>query len=159
MFKIISGKKQIDLNNITIKHDKDVSPDLIQDLYLSVGWQYRDIQDIRGSLDNSVLVTTAWDEEKLIGIARATGDGIFSVTIWDVAVKPIYQKQGVGKLILKSMLTKLDDCGIPLITLYVEWAKKDFYSKLGFETNINKVVGMYRYKNEPFRDKRNRRNE
>jgi len=109
MFKLVSGKKEINLDKIKIKYDKDISSELIQDLYISIGWQYRDIQDIKNSLNNSVLVVTAWDEETLIGIARATGDGVFNVTIWDVAVKPIYQKQGVGKLILKSMLTKLDD--------------------------------------------------
>jgi ribosomal protein S18 acetylase RimI-like enzyme len=82
----------------------------------------------------------------LIGIGRATGDGIFNATIWDVAVRPAYQNSGVGSLIVKTMLTKLNDYGIPLITLYTEWPKKSFYSKLGFEFNSN-IIGMYKHNN------------
>ena len=150
MFKSIlydgHKKKKIDLQKIKIQHNKDVSPDFIQKLYLSVGWQYRDVQDIRKSLTNSILVTTAWDNEFLIGMSRATGDGVFNATIWDVAVRPDFQKLGIGSLIIKSMLTKLDDHGISLITLYSECSKKNFYSKLGFESNSSKIIAMYRHK-------------
>ena len=146
IFKSMFSGKKIDLKKIKIHHNNDVSPDFIQRLYLSVGWQYREIQDIKKSLNNSILVTTAWKDEFLIGMSRATGDGIFNATIWDVAVRPDYQNQGIGSLIIKSMLTKLDDHGISLITLYSECAKKNFYSKLGFESNSAKIIGMYRHK-------------
>ena len=79
---------------------------MIQDLYLSVGWQYREHSGYKKSLlNNSVLVTTRLGNDKfLIGMSRATGDGIFNATIWDVAVRPDYQRQGIGNLIIKSML-------------------------------------------------------
>ena len=146
MLKEFFSRKTLKLDEIRIQHTNDVSPSMVQSLYIAVGWQYRDIQDIKKAMEKSILVTSAWHKDLLIGIARATGDGIFNATIWDVAVKPNYQKKGVGKLIMQSMLTKLDDYGIPLITLYTEWAKKDFYCKLGFETQASKIVGMYRYK-------------
>ena len=146
--KIFSNKKKVELENVVIDHTNDVSAELIQKLYLSVGWKYRNIKDIQTSLERSVLVTSAWDNEMLIGIARATGDGLFNATIWDVAVHPHYQKQGIGALIIKSMLTKLDDHGIPLITLYTECAKKHFYSKFGFKPNSDRVIAMYRYKDD-----------
>lgn len=139
------GRKKIKPDEITIEHTKEIPPAAVQSLYLSVGWQYRDVQDIEKACKKSVLVTTAWHDEFLIGIARATGDGVFNATIWDVAVKPSYQNQGIGRLIIKSMLTKLDDYGISLITLYTRNSKKNFYGKLGFESTDDKIIGMYRY--------------
>lgn len=133
------------LKKIQIRHDKDISPELIQELYLSVGWQFRDCFQIKKSLEGSFLVVSAWLDEELIGLARATGDGVFSATIWDLAIKPACQKQGIGKLLLNSMLAKLNDCNIPLITLYSELDKKNFYSKLGFECGSKKIIGMYKY--------------
>jgi len=146
MIKFNLPCENFEIEKVQVKHSNKVSPEYIQNLYLSVGWQFRDAQDISDSIKKSLLLTTAWYNEMLIAIGRATGDGIFNATIWDVAVMPAYQNQGVGKLIINSMLTKLDDYGIPLITLYSECAKKNFYSKLGFECNFNKVIGMYRYK-------------
>jgi len=146
MFRPFSHKKNINLDNIRIDKEKNISADKVQGLYLSVGWQYREIQEIEESLEKSILVVSAWDNEMLIGIGRATGDGIFNATIWDVAVRPAYQNSGIGNLIIKTMLTKLDDYGIPLITLYTEWPKKGFYSKLGFEFNSN-IIGMYKHNN------------
>lgn len=147
MLKYFFSDKKVKLENVKIRHDKDIQPDKIQSLYLSVGWKYRENKDIKTAIDNSILITSAWHEEQLIGLARATGDGVFNVTIWDVAVRPAYQNQGVGKLLIKSMLDKLNENKIPLVTLYAEWAKKDFYSKLGFESNSNRIVGMYKYIN------------
>jgi GNAT superfamily N-acetyltransferase len=147
MFKSFSPKKSINLDCIRMDDSKNIPADMVQGLYLSVGWQYRKVQEIKTSFESSILVVSAWDNEMLIGIGRATGDGIFNATRWDVAVRPAYQKSGVGTLIVKTMLTKLNDYGIPLITLYTEWPKKNFYSKLGFEFNSN-IIGMYKHNNK-----------
>lgn len=145
MFKTLQIQKKNFLKEIQIKYDKDISPENVQEHYISVGWQQRDCIQIKKSLESSFLVISAWTDERLIGLARATGDGVFSVTIWDLSVKPAYQKQGIGKLLLNSMLTKLNDYDIPLITLYSELDKKNFYSKLGFECGSKKIIGMYKY--------------
>lgn len=144
MFKSISFKKNLNTDAIKIVESKNISAKKVQGLYSSVGWQYREIDEIEASFEKSILVVSAWDNEILIGIGRATGDGIFNATIWDVAVRPLYQKNKIGTLIIKTMLTKLYDCGIPLITLYTESPKKDFYSKLGFESNSH-IIGMFKY--------------
>jgi ribosomal protein S18 acetylase RimI-like enzyme len=145
VFKTLQIQKKTCLKEIQIKYDKNVPPEFVQQLYISVGWQHRDCFQIRKALEGSFLVVSAWLDERLIGLARATGDGVFSVTIWDFAIKPSHQKQGIGKLLLNSMLTKLNDYDIPLITLYSELDKKSFYSKLGFECGSQKIIGMYKY--------------
>jgi N-acetylglutamate synthase-like GNAT family acetyltransferase len=136
-------KNKFDLNLVEISHEKDISPIVVQNVYSSVGWQYRNVQDIEKSMKNSFLVTSAKYKNEIIGVARATGDGIFNATIWDLAVKPYYQKKGVGTLIIKSMLNKLSEFDIPLVTLYTSYTKKCFYSKLGFNHNVSGVLGMF----------------
>jgi N-acetylglutamate synthase-like GNAT family acetyltransferase len=136
-------KDEFDINLIEISHAKDISAQEVQNVYISVGWQYRDVNDIEKSLQNSFWVTSAKYKNKLIAVARATGDGVFNATIWDVAVLPEYQKKGIGSLILNSMLNKLSDCDIPLVTLYTSYTKKCFYSKLGFDHNVSNILGMY----------------
>ncbi len=147
MFNILSANKKINIKKIKIRNDKDIPVGDVQRLFLAVGWQYRDADRIQESLQKSILVTSAWFNEKLVGIARATGDGVFNVSLWDVAVEPSFQKQGIGKLLVGSMVNKLDSDNIQSITLYSEFDKKDFYSKLGFEYNAKKIISMYRYKN------------
>lgn len=140
---ILQNKKL--LKKIEIKYDKDISPEYIQHLFLSVGWQFRECSEIKKSTERSFLIASAWLGETLVGLARATGDGVSCVTIWDFVVKPSYQKKGIGKLLLNSMMTKLYDYDIPLITLYSESDKKKFYDKVGFVSDSEKITGMYKY--------------
>ncbi len=141
----IFKKEKHSNDDIKIIFTKNIPPEQIQDLFLAVGWQYRNRNDIKILLNRSLIVTSAWYEDLLIGLARANSDGLYSATIWDVAVNPKFQNKGIGRLILQTMLTKLDDYGIPLITLYTHWQKKDFYSKLGFEIFSKKIKETYRH--------------
>ena len=133
------------LKRIKIKFKKDIPAEYIQHLYLSVGWQFRECSEIKRAVEKSFMICSAWEKETLVGLARATGDGIYSVTIWDFAIKPAYQNMGIGKLLLNSLINKINEYDIPLITLYSELDKKNFYSKLGFECDSKKIIGMYRY--------------
>lgn len=133
-----------DLSSIKISYDKNVSAHAVQDLCSSVGWVRRDLTLIQKSLQNSVAVVTAWDGENLIGFARATGDGIFNATVWDVAVRPDHQGIGVGQLVVHALLEELDREKILLITLLAEPGQERFYKKFGFITDPANLRGMVR---------------
>ena len=45
------------------------------------------------------------DAVKLVGLARATSDGAFNATVWDVLVAPQYQGQGLGKALVVRCVT------------------------------------------------------
>jgi GNAT superfamily N-acetyltransferase len=152
-----------DLSSIKISRAKNISPYAVQDLCASVGWARRDADLIQRSLLQSIAVISAWDmsavdsdvqapaEEtdvtkfgELIGFARATGDGIFNATIWDVAVRPDHQGIGVGQLLMKSLLQELDREHVLLITLMAEMGQERFYKKFGFITDPANLRGMIR---------------
>lgn len=144
IWKKQEGPRDEPLKNLSIALDKNISPLQVQELCASVGWSRRDPVLISRALRNSLSVVSAWDKDVLVGFARATGDQVFNATIWDVAVRPAYQKKGVGRLLMAALLKDLDTYGIPLITLYADPGTDGFYKRFGFATDPSGVRGMFR---------------
>lgn len=139
-----SDGREDPLKGLVVNHDKGIPPLQVQDLCASVGWSRRDPVLIAKALNFSLAVVSVWDKEMLIGFARATGDQVFNATIWDVAVRPSYQKRGIGRLLMIELLKDLDTYGIPLITLYADPGTDGFYKRFGFSTDPSGVRGMFR---------------
>lgn len=131
---------------IVVRRDKEVSPASLQDLCSAVGWSRRDPLLIARALRNSMVVISVWDEDLLVGFARATGDQVFNATIWDVAVRPSHQRRGLGRLLLQELLKELDANQIPIITLYADPGRDAFYKKLGFSADPSGIRLMFRDK-------------
>ena len=101
--------------------------------------QGRSLADLRRMVNNSVLCVTAWKGQHLIGFGRATSDGVFRGTIWDVVVDSEEIGQGIGKAIVETLLASpaLANCErVYLMTTN----SADFYKKLGFEANASQVL-------------------
>jgi predicted N-acetyltransferase YhbS len=130
--------------NITFSISKDVNSSDIRDLYKSIDWKEKDDDIISKYLERSLVIVTARDNDLLVGIARATVSQVGEITIWDVAVRPEYQKMGVGSKIMKCILTILDDYAIPVVTLYAESGKESFYEKFGFVPHKTRTFAMIR---------------
>ena len=144
IWKRQDGQKDDSIKGLIVSHEKTISPVQVQDLCASVGWSKRDPVLIARALNYSLAVVSAWDKETIVGFARATGDQVFNATIWDVAVRPSYQKRGVGRLLMHELLKDLDSYGIPLITLYADPGTDGFYKRFGFSTDPSGVRGMFR---------------
>ncbi|MBQ5311069.1 MAG: GNAT family N-acetyltransferase [Oscillospiraceae bacterium] len=119
---------------MTIKEYTDIREDEILSLYSSVGWKaYTD--DIRALMDgfaSSLLVLAAYDDDVLVGIIRAVGDGHTVVFIQDILVRPEKQRQGIGKALLKVVLERYSNVRqIELVTDNTEKTKA-FYRSVGF---------------------------
>jgi GNAT superfamily N-acetyltransferase len=132
--------------NLRVSHAKDVSADEVQDICASVGWSRREPVLIARALLNSLSVVSVWDHDCMVGFARATGDKVFNATVWDVVVRPGYQKKGVGLLVMRELLNELDSYEIPLITLYADPGTDGFYKRFGFMADPSGVRGMFREK-------------
>jgi ribosomal protein S18 acetylase RimI-like enzyme len=138
------NEKDDPFNGLTVSHEKSISPLQVQDLCASVGWSRRDPVLIAKALHYSLAVVSVWDGDIIVGFARATGDHVFNATIWDVAVRPSYQKRGVGRLLMVELLKDLDSYSIPLVTLYADPGTNGFYNRFGFSTDPFGVRGMFR---------------
>ncbi|MBI5376293.1 MAG: GNAT family N-acetyltransferase, partial [Candidatus Schekmanbacteria bacterium] len=56
-----------------------------------------DRECMEGMVKNSNLMVTAWNDGKLIGIARSMTDFHYACYLSDLAVHREYQKRGIGK--------------------------------------------------------------
>ena len=113
-----------------------------------MGWSRREPDLIVRALENSLAVVSIWDKDELVGFARATGDKVFNATVWDMVVRPDYQRLGVGRLVMCELLKELDEYSIPLVTLYADPGTDGFYKRFGFLADPSGVRGMFREKND-----------
>lgn len=66
---------------------------------------------------------------QLIGFGRALSDGVYQAALYDCAVLPELQGQGLGRLLLEHLLASLTHCNV---ILYATPGKEGFYQALGF---------------------------
>ena len=74
----------------------DAYIDLLQRSSLSERRPVDDLICIRGMLENSNLLVTAWHMKKLVGAARSVTDFHFACYLSDLAVDRAYQRKGIG---------------------------------------------------------------
>ena len=84
----------------------DIDIGQLQELFdIAAFWaKGRNIKDLTIAIANSEPVISVWDKELLIGFARATSDGIYRATIWDVVIHPDYQGNGLGSKLIETVL-------------------------------------------------------
>lgn len=87
-----------------------------------------DLERIKLMIENANLIVTARYEGKLVGVARSVTDWIFCTYLSDLFVDENYQKQGIGKELIRH--TKLVTPQAKLILLSAP-AAVDYYPKIG----------------------------
>jgi len=88
---------------------------------------------IQAMLQHANLLCTAWDGEKLVGIARSVTDFEYCCYLSDLAVDEKYQKKGIGKELIKQTKSKLGDKA-KVILLSAPKAEA-YYPKIGFDAH------------------------
>jgi predicted N-acetyltransferase YhbS len=102
-----------------------------------------DKERIQKMYDNSTLVVTAWDNDKLIGVSRCITDWVWCCYLADLAVDPSYQKSGMGKKLIELTKEKVGEQSMILL-LSVPTAF-EYYPKVGF-TKEDRAFAIYRTK-------------
>ncbi len=94
-------------NNIKISVSPDIDLSQIKKLFLSAGWddKVEDEDRLKLMIENSNIIVTAWDNEKIVGFARCTTDYVFNGQIINLVVGPEYRGCGIGKRLIHSTLT------------------------------------------------------
>lgn len=102
----------------------------------------RQSSDMMIALENSDPVVTVWDADQLIGFARATSDGIYRATIWDVVIDPDYQGAGLGRKLVQTVLSHPKMSKVERIYLMTTHQQK-FYERIGFTYNSTTTMIIY----------------
>ena len=92
-----------------------------------------DLDCIRGMLENSNLIVSAWDHSKLVGIARSVTDFHYACYLSDLAVHRDYQKTGIGIRLQQLTQDQLQPrCKMILISAP---DANEYYPNLGYESS------------------------
>ncbi|MEM9266520.1 MAG: GNAT family N-acetyltransferase [Cyanobacteria bacterium P01_F01_bin.13] len=94
----------------------------------------RKLEDLATVISHSCPVVTAWHEGQLIGFARATSDGIYRATIWDVVIHDGYQGAGLGRKLVETVLSHPHMSSVERVYLMTT-NQKQFYERVGFSEN------------------------
>lgn len=102
----------------------------------------RSIEDLSIAVANSEPVVSVWDQERLIGFARATSDGIYRATIWDVVIHPDYRGAGLGRKLVETVLSHPQMNRVERVYLMTTHQQR-FYERIGFEGNSSTTMVLY----------------
>ncbi len=106
------------------------------ELRASVGWKLLKEGQAKKALENSLFTLAAYIDGKPVGMGRIVGDGAVICYIQDLVVKPEYQKNGVGRVIMERLIEfvtaiKEKDTEI-MMCLMCAKGREHFYEKFGF---------------------------
>lgn len=119
-------------NAIHYSFAKNFKEEELKELYDSVGWMSAAYAGrMVKAFQNAGTVVSAWDGDKLIGLAEAIDDGELIAYIHYLLVGPEYQKQGVGRKLLELVKKQYENY-LYLIVISEEKEKVEFYEKCGF---------------------------
>ncbi len=126
--------------------------------YVAAFWaKDRQVNDLALAIANSDPVITAWDcktttesSDRMIGFARATSDGIYRATIWDVVIHPDYQGAGLGRKLVQTVLSHPQMSRVERVYLMTTH-QQTFYERIGFEHNTSTTMVLH---NQPLDDPR-----
>lgn len=108
--------------------------DEINKLYDAVGWTAYtdDMGSLEKGYENSLKILAAYEDDKLLGIIRAVGDGFTVVFIQDILVFPEEQGKGIGKALIKAMLDSYPNVRQIQLTTDIDPKTIAFYKSVGF---------------------------
>jgi len=101
----------------------------VSDVLQTVGMAYHAAALHQRAFENSFVVVFAFSRNQLIGFGRAISDGAYQAALYDIAVLPEYQGEGVGKLIVENIVRHCPNCNL---ILYAAPGKDKFYEKFSF---------------------------
>lgn len=108
--------------------------DEIENLYAAVGWTAYtdDMEALEQGYAHSLKILEATEEDRLLGIIRAVGDGSTIVWIQDLLVFPQEQGKGVGTALVNAMMDCYPDVRQMMLATDNTPNTIAFYRSVGF---------------------------
>lgn len=126
------------MGNYTVKHDELTAEEFIV-LWETVWGDGPSLQQTKLAMEHTLFRVSVFDGDKIVAMARMIGDMGLCYYIKDVIVRPEYQSQGIGRLLIDELLKFVNDHGIKDTSIFVELCampdKIPFYEKFGFSAN------------------------
>jgi ribosomal protein S18 acetylase RimI-like enzyme len=127
----------LNIGILSFSERKIKTSDVIR-LYNDAGWWEDRLEEDIEEMLNKELSVGAWEDDTLIGFARAVSDGKFRAYIEDVVIHSSYRKEGIGEKLVSKLLVELTH--IDIISLFCEEHLIPFYEKNNFKYSKSQFV-------------------
>ena len=125
----------------------DISVSDFQCLRERVKWNKLDDNQVYKALNNSMVNVSIKIDDKVVGIGRIVGDNVLKGMLTDIMVDPDYQGLGIGKLIVTSLIDKLESMVGVGESFQLEASptanNREFYIKCGLKYKPENQDGVY----------------
>ncbi|WMM25497.1 GNAT family N-acetyltransferase [Tissierella sp. MB52-C2] len=130
------------MNSITYKYFKNFKQEDIKALYDDAEWisYTKDLPRLMKAIESSLMVISAWDGDKLVGLVRVVGDGLTIIYVQDILVLQSYKKKGIGSKLLKFILDEYKDVRQKVLLTDEREETRRFYEANGFFSCDNGMV-------------------
>jgi len=126
------------MQKLTVKHDTLTAKEFIA-LWKSVWDGAPSPEQTALALQHSVFRVSVFDGDTIVAMARVIGDLGLCYYIKDVIVRPDYQGQGIGRMLIDEILQYIRAHGVSGTDIAVELCampdKMPFYERFGFRAN------------------------
>lgn len=125
------------MNEISYRSDASITPEQLAEVFRSSGLRrpVDDLERIATMLKHANLLVTAWDGERLVGVARALTDFSFCCYLSDLAVVHEYQSRGIGRTLIQRVREAISPRS--MLLLRAAPTAMAYYPKIGFAADGN----------------------
>jgi GNAT superfamily N-acetyltransferase len=125
------------MSPITYQTDAAISAQQLADLYRNAGLRrpVDDLERMACMLKHANLIVSAWQEGRLIGVARAMTDFSYACYLSDLAVRKEDQHRGIGRRLIDCVREAIGPQSMLLLLAAPE--AMDYYPKTGFDPVAN----------------------
>ena len=123
----------------------EVGPDQVLALYNDCGWTlYTNNPDrLISALHKSTQVITAWQDDRLVGLVRAVGDGETILYIQDLLVLNSHRRRGIGSALLEKLCSLYPHVRQKVLMTDAKLEIRQFYAACGFEAGTDKGLALF----------------
>lgn len=121
-----------------IDNTENIDWNKVAALFVSVGWDKRDIEKVKHSFIKSTHRCFLINNDEIIAVGRTVDDDCYYGLIVDVAVHPDFQGKGLGTKVVNYLKSKM--IGYNFITLTAAPGKDAFYEKIGWKRQSSAFI-------------------
>jgi N-acetylglutamate synthase-like GNAT family acetyltransferase len=121
------------ITQITYKVNEPIKAEELSNVFKTSGIKrpFDDLNRLQRMIENSNVLITAWDNDQIVGVARAITDYCYCCYLSDLAVNKNYHSKGIGKELVSLVKEHIGE-EVALLLLSSPSAM-EYYPKVGFE--------------------------